>query len=71
MQRKRIGSLLLLGACSAALAGAAETTLSPRRPNLPPAEPRAGITHPIDRLLGPYFKKNNVAWGEPVPDHAG
>ena len=40
--------------------------LQPRRPELPPASGDA--THPVDRLLTPYFASNHIRWPEPVSD---
>ena len=39
--------------------------LQPRKPELPAA---AGLAHPVDRLLQPYFAAHGVAPGAPVPD---
>jgi hypothetical protein len=38
-----------------------QAPLLPRRPALPPSRPDAGITHPIDRLLDPYFRARRVS----------
>lgn len=40
--------------------------LAPRNPVLPPAV--AGLTNPVDRFVNVYFKKNKVAWQDPVSD---
>ncbi|HEX4130814.1 MAG TPA: PSD1 and planctomycete cytochrome C domain-containing protein [Pirellulales bacterium] len=42
--------------------------LLPRRPTLPPA--RAGLEHPIDRILDAYFARHKVAWPAPLDDAA-
>jgi hypothetical protein len=41
---------------------------TPRRPTLPPAH--AGLSHPLDRILGQYFESNKVAWPKVVEDRA-
>lgn len=41
--------------------------LQPRRPELPPETPAAGL-NPIDRLLQPYFDKHGVPPASPVSD---
>src|SRR5688572_21641653 len=40
--------------------------LEPRKVEIPP--PSGDLTHPIDRLLAPYFAKNNVTPGALVDD---
>ncbi len=40
--------------------------LEPRNPALPPAV--AGLENPVDRFVNVYFKKNKVAWQQPVSD---
>lgn len=47
---------------------AEEPSLALKRPQLPPADPEHGMTHPIDRLLVSYFKQHHVQAGEPVSD---
>jgi hypothetical protein len=42
--------------------------LKPRRPTLPPA--RAGLEHPIDRILDAYFTQNKVTPPAPLDDAA-
>ncbi len=40
----------------------------PNKPDLPPADPDAGITNPIDRLLRPYYAAHGVQQKSPVSD---
>jgi hypothetical protein len=37
-----------------------QAPLLPRRPKLPAARPGSTVTHPIDRLLEPYFRRERV-----------
>lgn len=49
------------------LARGAQAPLEPRRVELPPA--RGKLTNPIDRLLQPYFAKQDFKPPRPVADH--
>jgi len=49
-------------------ADARKAPLAPRRPDLPEAAPGSDSTHPIDRLLHPYFKQHGVTVSGPVSD---
>lgn len=49
------------------LARGAQAPLEPRRVELPPA--RDKLTNPIDRLLQPYFAKQDFKPSRPVADH--
>ena len=40
--------------------------LAPRNPPLPPAT--ATLTNPVDLFVNDYFKKNKIAWAQPVDD---
>jgi len=40
--------------------------LQPRQPALPPAH--RGLTHPVDRLLDPYFEQHQIKAVQPVDD---
>lgn len=42
--------------------------LEPRKVELPPADAKTGLDHPIDRLLAPYFKEHGIAASETVSD---
>lgn len=44
----------------------ARAPLAPRRVELPP--PRRGLTHPVDRLLEPYFARHEFKPPKPVSD---
>lgn len=39
--------------------------LEPRHPELPEVE---GVTHPVDRLMQPFYEANGITPGEPVDD---
>lgn len=42
--------------------------LAPRRPELPPPPAHDDVTHPIDRLLAPYFAEHDFTPGKIVAD---
>jgi len=44
--------------------------LGPRHVALPPADPKAGIVNPVDRLLSPYYVAHKVPPALPVDDRA-
>jgi mono/diheme cytochrome c family protein len=43
-------------------------SLAPRRPALPKLPPGSNVTHPIDRLLQPYYKTHRIALRPVVDD---
>jgi mono/diheme cytochrome c family protein len=45
-----------------------EAALAPRRPMLPKAPPKSGLTNPIDLMLQPYFASHGITPGKPVDD---
>src|SRR2546430_276709 len=44
--------------------------LGPRHVALPAAEPKAGVTNPIDRLLTVYYAAHKIPPAPPVDDRA-